>query len=445
MGMINLTGLATGLDTNELITKLMTVERQPRTRLATKQTNIQANKTALQAVSDALKKLHAASQALADPTLFANKQSVEVGNAGAATATITSGAPAGGYALEVVQLARASQASYAFTKPTADGSISISGNGWSDTVEFKDGDKLSDIATRINSDSKLHVVASVTTVNGVERLSLSSRATGLDSGFTASSPGVLSDEVTKAGQDSLIRIDGQEHSAATNVFANVIPGVTLQLRGVTSSATTINVGAAGTDPKAVQDAVKAFVEAYNGALDLIRTATAVSEKAKGQLGGDVTLTQLHEQLRSSLIASGPGGLSLPLEALGITTGKASGTATYSADAVQGRLTFDPEALAAALTSDSAKVRDVLGRSGVLGGLATMVNTYSGAAGSLAQRISASDQQISDLGRQMESLDARLANKEMALKAQFGRLEATISQFNDQRSWLDGQLAALQPK
>lgn len=443
--MINLTGLATGLDTNEFITKLMAVERQPRTRLATQQTDIQANKAALQAVSDALKKLHAASQALADPTLFANKQGIEIGNAGAATGTITAGAPAGGYSLEVVQLARASQASYAFTKPTADGSISISGSGWSDTVEFKDGDKLSDIATRINSDSKLHVVASVTTVNGVERLSLSSRATGLDSGFTASSPGVLSDEVTKAGQNSLIRIDGEEHSAANNVFANVIPGVTLQLRGVTSSPTTINVGAAGTDPKAVQDAVKTFVDAYNGALDLIRTATAVSKTSKGQLGGDVTLTQLHDQLRSSLIASGPGGLSLPLEALGITTGKASGTATYSADAVQGRLTFDNEALAAALTSDSAKVRDVLGRSGVLGGLATMVNTYSGAAGSLAQRISASDQQISDLGRQMESLDARLANKETALKAQFGRLEATISQYNDQRSWLDGQLAALQPK
>lgn len=305
MGTINLTGLATGLDTNELITKLMLIERQPRTRLTNQQTDIQANKNALQAVSDALKKLNAASQALADPTLFANKQTVEVGNAAAASATVTSGAPAGGYALEVVQLARASQSSYAFAAPTADGTIEIAGNGWADSIEFKDGDKLADIVTRINSDSKLHVVASVTTVNGVERLSFSSRATGADSGFSASSAGVLSGEVTKAGQNSLIRIDGEEHTSANNVFANVIPGVTLQLRGVTSTATTINVGASGTDPKAVQDAVKSFVDAYNGSLDLIRTATAVSEKAKGQLGGDITLTQLHEQLRSALISIAP--------------------------------------------------------------------------------------------------------------------------------------------
>lgn len=443
--MINLTGLATGLDTNELITQLMSIERQPKARLATQQLGIQANKAALQAVSDALKKLQSASQALSDPALFSNRQSLEIGNASAATGTVTSGAPAGGYALEVVRLARASQSSYAFAAPTADGTIAIAGSGWSDAVVVKAGDKASDIAARVNGDSTLHVVASVTTVDGVERLSFSSRATGAASGFTAASAGVLSDEVVRAGQDSLIRIDGEEHSAAGNVFDGVIPGVRLQLRGVTATPTTINVGVSGTDPTAVQGAVESFVEAYNATLDLLRTATAVSEGAKGQLGGDVTLTQLHDQLRSALISIGPGGASLPLEALGITTGKASGTATYSTDAVQGRLTVDAAALAAALTADSGHVREVLGRSGVLGGLATMVGSYSGAAGSLTQRISDSDGLISDLGRQMESLDARLANRETALKAQFARLEATISQFNEQGAWLSGQLSALQPR
>jgi flagellar hook-associated protein 2 len=93
---INLTGLATGLDTGALIDNLMAIERQPRTRIASQQTAQLSAKNALQAVSDALKRLGTAAQALADPTVFGNKQQVGVGNAATATATMVSGAPTGG-------------------------------------------------------------------------------------------------------------------------------------------------------------------------------------------------------------------------------------------------------------------------------------------------------------------------------------------------------------
>lgn len=446
MATINLTGLATGLDTSALIDQLMAIERQPRARLASQQADQQASKNALQAVSDALKKLQTAGQALSDPTIFGNKQAVSIGNAATATATMLSGAPTGGYTLQVERLARSSQASYAYTAPTADGTIALAGAGWNDAIAVSAGASASDLVARINGDPSLHVVASVTTVDGAERISFASRATGAASGFTASAPGVLADEVTKAGQDALVRIDGEEHTSATNVVDGAIPGVRLALRGVDAVGTTVTVTPPGADTAAVGKVAKDFVDAYNSALDLLRTTTAVSATSSGQLGGDQGLVSLQAQLRSALVSMSGGGASLPLEALGISTGKASGTATYSADAVQGKLTFDADALTAALTTDPAAVRAVLTTSdGVIKGLVTTLASYTGADGTLTSRISLTGQDITDIGKRMDDFDVRLTARETALKAQFASLEATISKWHDQSSWLSGQISALQSK
>lgn len=440
---ISLTGLATSLDTDALIDSFMSIERRPRIRVATQQSTERANKVALQTVQDSLKKLRAAAQALADPALFANRQSVDVANASTATATLVSGAAAGGYQLQVDQLARASQASYAYTAPTADGTITVSGTGWSDAISLSAGTSASDLVDRINGDSSLHVVASVTTVNGVERVSFASRDTGANSGFTASAAGVLSDESLTAGLDASIRIDGTTHTSGTNVVEDAIPGVRLKLRGLDTAGTTVTVGSPGADTKVVGDAAKEFVDAYNASNDLLRKLTSVTTTAKGQLGGDQTLTTLATQLRTAMFQVTNGTTSLPLEDLGISAGKASGTATYSADAVAGKLTLDADALSAAVEADAAGVSGVLSDpDGVLKSMASMIGSYTGANGSLTTRISDTDRMIADLGKRMDDFDARLTVKQAALKAQFARLESTISQLNDQQSWLSGQLNAL---
>jgi flagellar hook-associated protein 2 len=441
---INLSGLATGLDTAALIDSLMGVERQPRTRIATQQSTEQANKSALQSVQTSLKALQTAAQALADPTLFGNKQAVSIGNAATATATLVSGAPTGGYNLQVDRLARSAQASYAYTAPTADGTITVAGSGFSDAISVSAGTKASDLVARINGDPSLHVVASVTTVDGVERLAFASRATGATSGFTASAAGVLSDETLKAGQDASIRIDGEVRTSPTNVIEDAIPGVRLQLRGLDTAGTTVNVGAPGADTEAVGKAAKAFVDAYNASVDLLRTLSSVSATAQGQLGGDSAIISLQSQLRNALVSTAGGTSALPLEQLGISSGKASGTATYSADALKGKLTLDADALSAAVVADPAAVRAQLSASdGVLKTLAATIGTHTGASGTLTSRISQSDKIIADLGKRMDDFDARLTAKEAVLKAQFAALEATISKLNDQGTWLGSQIDALQ--
>jgi flagellar hook-associated protein 2 len=443
---INLSGLATGLDTGALIDSLMAVERQPRTRIAAQQTDEQATKSALQSLQTSLKALQTAAQALSDPALFGNKQSVAIGNAATATATLVSGAPTGGYTLQVDRLARSAQASYAYAAPTADGTISIAGSGFTDAISVGAGTKASDLVARINGDPSLHVVASVTTVDGVERLAFASRATGASSGFTATAGGVLSGEQLRAGQDASVRIDGEVRTSPTNVIEDAIPGVRLQLRGLDTVGTTVNVGAPGADTDAVGAAAKAFVDAYNSSLDLLRGLGTVTATSQGQLGGDSAVVSLQAQLRDALISTSGGVSTLPLEQLGISTGKASGTATYSNDALQGKLTLDSAALAAAVVADPAAVRRQLSASdGILKGLAATIGSYTGADGTLTSRISQSDKLIADLGRSMDDFDDRLAAKQATLKAQFATLEATISKLNDQGTWLGSQIAALQPR
>jgi flagellar hook-associated protein 2 len=441
---INLTGLATGLDTSALIDNLMAIERQPRTRIAAQQTAQLSAKSSLQAVSDALKKLQTAGQALSDPAIFGNKQAAQIGNAQTATATIVSGAPTGGYTLQVDRLARSSQASYAFTPPAAATTIDVAGAGWADSIAIGAGEASADLVARINGDPALHVVASVTTVDGQERLSFASRATGAASGFTASSAGVLSDEQSTAGHDASVRLDGVVRTSPTNVLENAIPGVRLALRGVDTAGTTVTVSAPGADPDAVGKVAKDFVDAYNAALDVLRTTTAVTQTSKGSLGGDQGLTGLQSVLRNAMISVTGGVSSLPLEALGISSGKASGTATYSADAVQGKLTLDSTVLNAALSADPAKVRATLTASpGVVKGLVDTLASYTGATGSLTERISLVGKDVTDLGKRMDAFDERLTARQAVLKAQFATLESTISKLNDQKSWLTGQLSALQ--
>lgn len=441
---INLTGLATGLDTGALIENLLAIERTPRTRMAAQQTAQLSAKSSLQAVSDALKKLQTAAQALSDPSIFGNKQAAQIGNAQTATATIVSGAPTGGYTLQVDRLARSAQASYAYTAPGAAGSIAVAGAGWNDAIAVNAGEPAADLVARINGDPSLHVVASVMTVDGEERISFASRATGAAAGFTASAAGVLADEQSTAGQDAQIRLDGVVRTSATNVVEDAIPGVRLALRGVDTAGTTVTVSAPGADPDTVGKAAKDVVDAYNAALDLLRSTTAVTATSSGALGGDLALTNLQSQLRGAMVQVTGGVSSLPLEALGISTGKASGTTTYSASAVQGKLSLDTTVLTAALTADPAKVRETLTAApGVLKGLVDTLGSYTSATGSLTERISLVGQVVTDIGRRMDAFDERLTARQNVLKTQFATLEATISKLNDQKSWLNGQLNALQ--
>jgi len=117
---LQVTGLASGLDTNAIVTALMAAQQQQVTNLTNQQTGLTAMNTQLTNIQAALTKVATDAQALGNPSLFAYTQTINSTNPTliGATATSSNGAVVGGYQVSVTQLASASQRTYQFTSPT---------------------------------------------------------------------------------------------------------------------------------------------------------------------------------------------------------------------------------------------------------------------------------------------------------------------------------------
>ncbi|HET6447890.1 MAG TPA: flagellar filament capping protein FliD, partial [Conexibacter sp.] len=456
--LLNIGGLASGLDTNSIVDQLMAVERQPRTRLDQQATLITARQSALADFQTRLRAVEAAAKDLRSVSLWSQQQGVATSDATRLSAAIVagSGAGVGGYQLDVSQLANAAQRTYAFRSPASAGTLTIDGHGTAIAANAAIGD----VVSAINADARATVYAAATDSG---TLVLSSRATGdTGTGFIAvtDGTGALTEDASKAkqGRDALFTVDGVAGSASTNNVTNAIAGVRLTLRGVTtvSGPITVTVAAPSADTAAIKDKLRAFVDVYNSTVDAIRAkldersvpnATTDADREKGMLNGDTTLTAILSQMRQAIytpVRGLPAGMS-SLADLGVSTGSAS--ATVSRDALAGKLEIDDDVLDAALANNPSGVRDLLAGPANAGGWArafeTIVHNADTTGGTIDVRITGADAELKRLQQSMADMDDRLALKEQTLRAQFTAMETALSQSQTQSSWLQGQLAALQ--
>ena len=124
---LQITGLASGLDTNSIISELMSLARQPVTALQNQQSGLQALNTNLTSIQSALQGLANNAQALSSTTLFNPTQTVSSSDSSLVTATAASGVGAvvGGYQVAVSQMATAAQATYSFTSQSSPNTVTI--------------------------------------------------------------------------------------------------------------------------------------------------------------------------------------------------------------------------------------------------------------------------------------------------------------------------------
>src|SRR3712207_1127152 len=104
---IRLGGLSSGLDTEAIVSQLMAIERQPRSRLERKQAAVQARQDALRDISTKLKTLKSAAQALSSSGTWAPTQSITTSDAARVGARATGSINPGTYSVEVTQVATA--------------------------------------------------------------------------------------------------------------------------------------------------------------------------------------------------------------------------------------------------------------------------------------------------------------------------------------------------
>lgn len=443
---LNLSGLASGVDTNSIVDQLMAIERRPSTRIKGQQREAQARQDALRDVRTRLANLKAAGDDLRSAGAWSDVQSLDVGDPSRIAATRVGATGPGGYAIDVTKLARAEQRTFAYTPQSGDTTIAFGGV----TIDVPAGATLDQVVSSVNSASRAPAYA--VAVNG--SLLLSSRQTGAANGFAAAGPAIAED-LSKygAGTDAQLTVDGVPVSSPSNVTTSAVPGLQLTLKGV--GQTSVIVGAPGADIAGIQSKVKAFVEQYNSTVSFIRgklTETrergADGELTKGLLAGDSMLQSTISTLRNS-VSAGYQGVLGKLSAIGISGVAAVGSGSLDQTAIQGKLVLDDKVLASVLTGDRQDVRELLGAtpggSGFLQALSAIVDPAAQSGGALDGRISSEDANKRALTDQLGRLDKRLEQKQTLLKRQFSGMELALQKSQAQGQWLAGQLAQIQKR
>jgi flagellar hook-associated protein 2 len=448
-----ITGISSGLNTDQLIEELMATKQQPLTNLETEQSLLNARNSALETIQGQLQTVQTDAMALLDPSLYDPTQTATSSNSTSVGATLTgsTGAVEGGYQVAVTQLAQSAQRTFSFTSPTSDDAITIDGSA----VTIKAGETAASLAQSINNNSSLDVYATATQSGNIV---LSNRATGDQS---VSNPnyiqvvdggGALS-EITadaKAGQDAEYSIDGgATQTSASDTVADGIPGVTLTLSGVTgSNPITVNVSAPAVSSSSVSTAVQQFITDYNTAITSVQTQLSTTPSdanstETGTLYDDQDLKNLLSQMRSAMYATvsaiGGGSLTSMLE-LGVSTGATTGTGTESANSLAGDLTLNSTTLQNAITANPDAVQQLLG--GWANSFSSLVGTEADAGGTLTQRINGNTTEVKTLGTQINTMQANLNDQENQLVQQFAAMESALSSNSSESSWLTQQINSL---
>ena len=434
-------GLASGLDTTQLIEQLMSLERQPVVRLQQRQLQAQAQGEAWRDVRTRLTNLLNKLGDLRQANTFTGKR-VTSSAEGVATATATLEAANASYQVEVVQLATPQRnVSGRFTgteeQPfSVRESLGLSGTFTiNDTeIEIGDEDSLMAVMGKIN-ESKAGVRASIVNNQLIITGTASGEFTLADDGSGLLAGLKLTGETGMDVRDGIaaqVYIEGQLVTSATNTIKDVIPGVTINLKGAGEGTTTLTV--ANDTDKALK-AVREFVEQYNSTFTFLGSQ---ADRKTGNLAGESALMQIQSRLRQtvgSAIEGLPEGLKM-LAQVGITTGKI-GTGV---DAT-GRLEIDEAKFREALVADPEGVADLFkGLGDILKG--DLENLTRSTTGVITGREQAAKERVADLKKQIERFEDRLKMKEEGLVRQFTALEKMLGQANNQGAWLQGQLGYL---
>ncbi len=371
-------GIGSNLDVDGIVSKLMSVERQPLTKLARTEASYQTKLSGFGTLKGALSAFQTAVRGLSDISKFQGLKAA-AGDPAVATVSANATATPGTYALKVTQLAQSQKLvaagmaseiapvgkgviSFDFGSVTGgtlnavtgkyDGSTFTSGGTGIKTVTIDaTNDSLAGIRDAIN---KAGMGVSATIVNDGTgtpyRLALTSTATGAATSMKISvadvnappgdglaqllnhDPGTANQALSQksAAQNAEFTVDGIAVSKPTNAVTDVIGGVTLNLLKVNTDPTPVTITR---DTAAVTTAVNDFVKAYNEISKNFVDATAynASTKQAAILNGEASVRSMQGQVKAVLSNPVAGGASAfsRLSDIGVTVQK---DGTLAADA-----------------------------------------------------------------------------------------------------------------
>ncbi|MBI1758578.1 MAG: flagellar filament capping protein FliD [Actinobacteria bacterium] len=422
-------GLVSGLNTTQIIAKLMQVEARQQTALKGKVAAEQARVSALQSVNTKLAAVQSAADTLTQSSAW--KAVTASSSSTAVTATATSGTATGSLTFDVTGLAKA----HALTVSLPGAALAVPGSGIDVSIggapptHLTLGTDDADGVVQAINDANLGVRATLITTDQGSLVQLAATAAGAASSFTVSglsaAPAVL-----VQGSDAQITVGnplagGYTVSSPTSTFSGLIPGVTL-----TTSALQAGVTVSVTpNPSTIADSMQALVTAANAALTEIG-----NQSAYGTNGTNAPLagTQAIRQIQQSLLGS-------------VSSGSVD-YGSYATIGIQldsnGQLAFDRATFLSAYGADPTTTQGT-----VASGLAAQLKAVAAAAtdptsGSVTLTIQGANDAVRSLNDHIADWTARLGARQAALQRQFSTLEVALGRLRNQSSWLSGQLSGL---
>jgi flagellar hook-associated protein 2 len=457
MAGVSLSGMASGLDTENIIRQLMAIEAQSKNRLVKTEKLAIGRKTAMDDVARQLRALSTAMADLRSAGTWGDVQKLTSTKPELATARQLGPAPAGTFSVEVITPAQAAQQTYTYTEdltgpPPRDQEITVNGK----TVTIPQGSTRQQVADQLNA-SGIDAYAGVIVAGGEEKLVFTAKQVGEPLTVTSSSGSLASFGTDTPHTLWTYKVNGMDQTPSKTPVVNPgsLPGVELTLRSV--GALQVQIGAPAPDSERITAKVKAFTDAYNATLDLIgtklkeerpKTPASTADFTKGALRNDPALQGLATRLRQMVQGADATPETIDsLAEIGVAVPRGSTSGTSSAEALAGKLTIDTEKLAASLAGSPADVRKLLGATsgfeGVIGSLEDLVDPVGkSVTGYLARGAAAADAEASNMRTRQTDLDRRLKIKEDRLREQFTALETALNRSNSQTSWVQGQISGL---
>jgi len=431
---IQLSGIASGLDTGSIVTQLVAAEGQPMQLMQKNAAALRAASTHLSSIGSTLSNLRSAANALSLTTQVGSytASSSDISIVAAATAS----AATGSYSFQVNSIA-SEQRTYTASFSDHTGALGQagtftlqSGAGAPATVTVTATDTLDSIAGKING-AGVRAMASVfydgsqyrLQVRGLDTgtanaLTFTESGTALDLNGTGATP--TSGRTGQLATNATATIDGFTVTSSTNQFANVIPGVSLAVSHTTSSPATISIAA---DTASFAQKINAVVGAYNAVVTQVHGLAGYGS-TKGsdpKLAADRTLRSITDKLSKTVTSGYGSGTHNILATIGITSNK------------DGTLTVDSTKLAAAFTSDASGVQALLGRpvsassGGAMATLRDVVDDITNfVSGPLTSRKDQFTSQAARLDSRAANEQRRLDSYQTILQKQFSAMETTYS-------------------
>ena len=468
---ISVGGLISGMDTDNIISQLLDIERKPILKLQSQEAGFQVKLSAFGNFKNSLEGVRTAARNLDSLSDFAGF-SASSGNNELFTVVADNDAVQGSYSIKVNALAtthKLTSVAFSETGAVGEGTIHLQVGGEA-TVDIEIGalDTISDVADAIN-DSGAAVNAGVIFDGTNYYLTLAGEETGEDnvisltvteSGTDPADPENLDttglsrlvftgDEATgtwnlaqtQVAGDADFNIDGVSNiKRATNTVDDVIEGVTLTLKDAPASENTATLTVMR-DNSLIVSNVKSLVSAYNSLLGLFENYQNYDQETgeSGVLFGDSTTRQIRGQLGRQITNMVPD-LSSNLNQImefGISANE-DGKFEVDSGELNDKLdnNFD-EAVQFFTRSDEGAEGFAVRMADTLDDI---LNTVSG---SLTVRTKGIKLSIDDIKDQVANMEDRMSRTEERLRTQFTSLELLLGQYQNTSDSLNAQLLSLQ--